>query len=218
MEDTTIEDVLKTVGDLYNQKKYQDALKTLEANQESIGSGIWHYNVGTVLGKLENYPLARYHLLMAENEGFTIQEVSLNKKLIESKLDIVKYEKAYSIRDYFIKGAIGASQGILTTLSFLLVIFIIINLWKKSNIKTISVLIVSILFTLGLNWWIHTWNKVIVLSSQSIQDGPSAIFPVREELPTGVMLVASREGDWLKIIYPSRFQGWIKNKGLKELK
>jgi hypothetical protein len=218
LEDTTIKDVLKTVEGLYAQKNYQSALKLLETNQAQISSGIWHYNMGTVLGKLENYPLARYHLLMANEEGFNSKEVLLNKKLIESKLDISKFEKPYTVTDYLVKGSLEASQGILTSLSLILVIVGIINLWKKSSYKIGSVLILSAVMVLGLNWWIQSWNKVIVLTTQSVQEGPSAIFPSREEVPAGVMIITRSNGDWLKIVYPSRLQGWIKNSGLKELK
>lgn len=218
MEDTTIEDVLKTVEALYAQKNYQEALKTLEANQANISPGVWHYNVGTILGKMENLPLARYHLMMADLEGFNSQEVIANKKLVESKLDIAKLEKANSASDYFVKGGIEASQGILTTLSLIFVILGIVNMWKKSSYKVLAVLLTSALFIIGLNYWIQSWDKVIVITTQSIQEGPSVIFPSRDELPVGVMLIISKKGEWSKIVYPSRFQGWIKNTGLKELK
>lgn len=218
MEDTTIEDVLKTVEALYTHKNYQEALKTLQSNQENISAGVWHYNVGTVFGKLENWPMARYHITMADLEGFNSKQVMVNKKLIESKLDIPKFEKASSPSDYFVKGSIEASQGILTTVSLVLIILAIVNMWKKSSYKALALLLTSALFVMGLNYWIQSWNKVIVISSQSIQEGPSVIFPSRDELPPGVMLVISRKGEWSKIIYPSRFQGWIKNAGLKELK
>jgi hypothetical protein len=218
LEDTTIEDVLKTVEALYAQKNYSEALKTLELNKRDISPGVWHYNVGTVFGKLENLPLARYHLMMADLVGFNSQEVSVNKNIIEIKLDIPKLEKANSASDYFIKGGIEASQGILTTLSLILVILGIVNMWKKSSYKVFAVLLTSALFVIGLNYWIKSWTKVIVISSQNIQQGPSVIFPSRDELPVGVMLIISKKGEWSKIIYPSRFQGWIKNAGLKELK
>jgi hypothetical protein len=218
LEDTTIEDVLKTVEGLYAQKNYQEALKTLESNQGTISPGIWHYNIGTVFGKLENWPMARYHLLMADGEGFNSQEVFLNKKLVESKLEISKFEKANSASDYFVKGGLEASQGLLTTISLILIISAIVNIWKKSSYKMFSVLLTSVLLVLGLNWWIQSWDKVIVLSTQSIQEGPSVIFPSRDDLPVGVMLIVSNKGEWSKILYPSRFQGWIKNAGLKELK
>lgn len=218
MEDTTIEDVLKTVEALYAQKNYQEALKTLEANRAEISPGIWHYNIGTVFGKLENWPMARYHLTMADLEGLNSREVTVNKKLAETKLEIPKFEKANSASDFFVKGAIEASQGILTTLSLILVIVAIVNMWKKSSYKVLSVLLTSALLVLGLNWWIQSWDKVIVINSQAIQEGPSVIFPSRDELPPGVMLIISKKGEWVKILYPSRFQGWIKNAGFKELK
>jgi hypothetical protein len=218
MEDTTIEDVLKTVETFYDQKDYSEALKILKTNQKNISPGVWHYNVGTIYGKLENWPLARYHLIMADTEGFSPQKVTLNKDLVEVKLEVSRHEKPLTTTDYLIKGGIEASQGILTTLSLVLVVFGIVSIWKKSHAKIIIALFTAVVLVLGLNWWIQSWNKAIVLSSQLIQEGPSVIFEGREELPVGILLVGKKQGNWLKIIYPSRYQGWIKDAGLKELK
>jgi hypothetical protein len=218
LEDTTIEDVLKTVEDLYVQKDYQKALSVLEANQSKMGSGLWHYNVGTVYGKLQNWPLARFHLMMADQAGLSSKDVLTNKDLVESQLDIKRLEKPLSPHDYFTKASIEASQGILTTVSLLLVIMGLVSFWRKSSVKALGIFLFLVIGVMSFNFWVHTWKRSIVIQAQSIQDGPSAIFGAREELPVGVMLITNRKGDWLEIIYPSRFHGWIKDAGLKELK
>jgi hypothetical protein len=218
LEDTTIEDVLKTVEAFHNQKEYQKALATLEANQSKISPGVWHYNMGTEYGKLDNLPLARYHFLMAELKGLNSKEVLSNRNLIESKLDITRLEKPISSYDYFIKISLEASKGILTTVSLLLVIIGLFNLWKKSNFKALGICLFFALGFTGMNWWVNSWDKSIVMETKSVQEGPSAIFSVKGELPVGVMVITQAKGEWLEIIYPSRFQGWIKESGLKELK
>ncbi len=218
MEDTTIEDVLKTVQNYYTQKDYQGALNTLMKNQDQVPSGIWHYNVGTVYGKLENWPMARFHFLRADSEGYTSKEAVLNRKLVEDKLHIEKFEKPTSASDYFYKYSMAATHGVFTTLGLLLIISGIMALWKKISVRITIAFFVSAVMVLGLNWSILSLDKKIVLSPLEIYEGPSTIFATAEELPEGVMIITSQKEAWLQIKYPSRFAGWIKDSGLKELK
>jgi len=218
LEDTTIEDVLKTVETLYAQKDYQKALETLAANKDKISESVWHYNVGTVYGKLENWPMARYHLTLAEWEGLSSKEVISNKNFVESKLDTNKLERSLAPSDYLVKGGIASSQGILSSVSLFIVLLGLVAFWKTKSIKVLSASLTMALIVVGLNFWIHSWDKMIVVTTQVIKDGPSEIFGQKEELPVGLLIVGTKKGDWIEIIYPSRYQGWIKDSGLKELK
>lgn len=218
MEDTTIEDVLKTVETFYAQKDYQKALETLAANKGKISESVWHYNVGTVYGKLENWPMARYHLTLAEWEGLSSKEVISNKNFVESKLDTKKLERPLSPSDYFVKGGIELSQGIFSSVSLLVVLVGLVAFWQKKSIKALGASLAIALIVVGVNFWIHSWNKMIVVSTQVIKDGPSEIFGQKDELPVGLMIVGTKKGNWFEIVYPSRYQGWIKDAGLKELK
>jgi hypothetical protein len=218
LEDTTIEDVLKTVETFYAQKDYQKALETLAANKGKSSESVWHYNVGTVYGKLENWPMARYHLTLAEWEGLSSKEVISNKNFVESKLDTNKLERPLSPSDYFVKGGIESSQGILSSISLLIVLIGLVAFWKQKSIKALGACLVFAMIVVGFNFWIHSWDKMIVVTTQVIKDGPSEIFGQREELPVGLMIVGTKKGNWIEIIYPSRYKGWIKDSGLKELK
>ncbi len=218
MEDTTIEDVLKTVEALHAQKDYKSAIHKLETNQSKISPGVWHYNMGSVHGKLENWSLSRFHFLMAELNGYSTKELMMNKKLVESKLSIEKYEKPISTTDYLIKGSLIASQGILTMVSFLIILFAIYRARKVSELKSLALTTLFAGFILVLNFWILSWTKVVVFSPQMVREGPSVIFRETTEVPAGIMLVISKEGEWSKIIYPSRFEGWTQGKNFRELK
>lgn len=218
MEDTTIEDVLKTVQNYYAQKDYNLALDTLLKNQEHVPPGIWHYNVGTVHGKLENWPLARFHLLMAGKEGYVSQEAIQNRELVEEKLNVGRLEIPTSASDYFFKYSLEATHGVFTTMGLLLIISGIIALWKKVSAKVTILFFLTAVMIFGFNWWLVELDKNIIVNSQIVHEGPSAIFESSEELPAGVMVITVQSGEWLKIIYPSRFQGWIKKSGLKELR
>lgn len=218
MEDTTIEDVLKTVQNYYAQKDYNKALEVLNAHKSSLPEGIWHFNVGTIQAKLENFPLARFHFLMADKEGFTTKEVVHNRKLTEEKLNLDKAENPTSGSDYFYKYSLVGSEGFFTTLALLLIIVGLIVRWKKAAMGVTLLFFMLALGVFGLKWWISSLDSRIVLEAQQIFEGPSVIFPSSDELPPGVMVLTKTKGEWVKVYYPSRFAGWIRNKGLKELK
>ena len=210
--------MLKTVEDLYAKKDFAGALRELEAHKSDISEGLWHYNMGTVQAGLQNWPLARFHLLKAEGTGFVSPEVLQNLEVVEEKLEVKRLEKPLGLSDYLVKGSLYASDGLLTTLALVIFLVGMINLRKSRDLKKLEILAVTVLFVLGINWWIRSWPVSITTSSQAIFDGPSGIFSAKEELPAGVMVITSDEGEWQKVMYPSRFQGWIKNTGLKELK
>lgn len=218
MEDTTIEDVLKTVESLYENKDFDGALKILKENQNTLPQGVWNYNIGTVYGKMGEFALARYHFLEAEKSGFAEKELLTNKSIAETNLNISRYEEPVSTDDYLIKNSLFASEGLLTTLAFICLLFSLGILSKTKKIKKALILLIPVLIFSGLNLWISSWTKSIVVEPQVIKEGPSVIFNNQGELPVGIMVITKKKGDWLYIQYPSRFSGWIKETGLKELK
>lgn len=218
MEDTTIEDMLKTAEAQYIQQDYAGALKTLTENQTKISSGIWHYNVGTVYGAMKDYPLARYHLMQADRDGFSTKESRQNLELVENQLEISRLEKPLSPGDYMVKGSLVAAEGILTAIGLLILVVGLLGLRKQQSFKAFGALIGVVVLIFGLNWWIKSWPLSIVIKNIEIYEGPSTIFNSRDELPAGVMVLTTEKNGWKKIIYPSRFNGWIKVDDLKELK
>ncbi|MFP5384995.1 MAG: hypothetical protein ACLGHN_02885 [Bacteriovoracia bacterium] len=210
--------MLKTVQTFYAQKDYENALLTLKENQGEIPDGLWHYNMGTIYGKMEQYPLARYHFLMADQKGYSGEELFANKAVVEDKLQVGKLEQSYSSTDFLFKAGLAARDGIFTLLGLIFVLSGLISLWKKAGPKVWGTLFVIAFFVISMNWWVDSLDKKVVIESQAIQEGPSAIFRATEELPAGVLIITSEKNGWLKIIYPSRFEGWVKDTGLRELK
>jgi hypothetical protein len=217
MEDTTIEDVLKTVESLYSKKAYREALDYLANNKGHVSKGLWHYNMGTIFASLEDWPMARYHLSMADLHGYTSRELLSNQSLVEDKLLSQKWEKPITPMDYVIRGALLGSDGILTF--FGLVIMIIGIFLLKNQLKKRAFMLLSVsLLLFGMTLWIKTWNWGIVLKPQVLREGPSAIFNSKDEIPAGVKVLTLKEGEWVKVIFPERFEGWIRNAEIKELR
>lgn len=217
MEDTTIKDILKTVEDLHRQNDYSGAKKLLEGHKSELDPGVWHFNLGVLNAKLDQWPLARFHFLMAEKNGYSGNEILRNQKIVEEKLEIQKLEKPLSTADYLRKGALIGSEGIFLSVSFIFLILGIISLWKKSGAKVFVMFASLAILTTGLNFWILSWNRSVVINPAPVFEGPSVIFQSRGEIPPGVMIITSKQGEWEKIVFPSRFDGWIKAADLKEL-
>lgn len=217
MEDTTIQDVLKTFQAHYAQKDYANALLVLQKGQSELSPGIWHYHVGLVKAQTLQWAEARFHFLKARELGFNSQQNSQNLMIAESKLELGKLEKPLSTSDFLIKGALWASEGAFTTVSLLVLISAIIGLRKKRDYKLASFYAVGIAVPLVLGLWISSWPKAIVIQPQMVLEGPSAIFSTRVEIPVGIFIVTNANDDWQEIIYPSRFSGWIKKAGIKSL-
>jgi hypothetical protein len=217
LEDTTIENALKTFQDFYLKKDFANAQIILQNNQSAIEAGLWNYNMGVLQAEMQNPALARLYFLRAEKNGFEDPKLIQNKVLIETQLEIPKLEKPINSSDWFIKGSLIAAEGPLITLGLFLLVLSLWFLKKSITFKRLflSLALVSIPFI--LHWWISYWPQKLVSAPLTIYEGPSALFTIRGELPPGVILVTNKKGEWEEIIYPSRFHGWIKSEGLLPL-
>ena len=217
MEDKIIKDILKNVGALYDKNDYQGAIHLLEKNKIHVSPGVWHYNLGTLYAKLENFPISRYHFMMADLKGYSEKSLFNNKKIVEEKLEIEGHEQSHTLTDYLIKGSIEASYGLLTTLSMMMLVSGIFVSFRKSNLKLLKFWAFASVLILIFNFWVQSWKKGIIIESQILHDGPSSLFISNNELPLGLMIVVLEKDDWLKIVFPSRYRGWIKNNGIRIL-
>lgn len=201
---------MKTFERLYEKKDYSAALTALEKGIGEMSLDAWNYNMGTVYAKLGNWPMARLHFIQSVRQGFSSEKLSQNLELVEEKLEAAKLEKPTSTADYVVQGAQFINGGLLTTVSLGI---LIIGLWKLKNKMSYNRVILwsaLMLIPLMVNLWISHWPFGIVEKAMALRDGPSVIFPARDELPAGVLVLSIKKNGWTKIIYPSRFEGWIK--------
>jgi hypothetical protein len=214
----TIENALKIFQENYQMKNFTQAIEILEKHSNEIDPVIWHYNMGSCLAELGEMPRARYHFLKAEDGGLQTEALRQNQKFVEKKLDVEKWEKSLSASDYMITGARFLGDGPLLTLSLLgLLIFFI--LYKKiQKTKNLFLMITIVGLFLATNWAIKNMPLKLTMEKLAIYEGPSKIFVPRSEIPPGVIILSLGQDDWEHVIYPSRFEGWIKkSNALKEL-
>ena len=209
--------MFKTFREFYDQKYYANAELFLRENTDAMPAGVWNYNLGTVLARKNDLPLARFHFLQAKNLGFRTEGLEENLQYVEEKLEIPKWEAPLSLEDYSKKTALWAQGGFFTTLALVILIMGIIHFMRTKLARLIPLYGLMMLIPLGMNFWVESWESYLVKDSQLVMEGPSAIFSPKGEIPAGVRVLTKRRGDWLKVIYPSRFEGWIRNQGLISL-
>jgi len=208
---------LKTFEEHYLQKDYPNALLVLKNSENQLTPSLWHYNMGTVYGEMNNWPMARFHFILAEKSGLNSKELIQNKELIETKIEISRLEKALDTSDYLIKASNIASDGPLLTIGFL---FLAVGIWflkKKATLKSAVIFVLVVSTPLMLDFWIDSWPRKIVIAPKTVYEGPSVLFGAIGEIPAGVMVITNKKDDWEKVIYPSRFSGWVKSDHLERL-
>lgn len=217
MEDTIKDTVLKTFADFYAKGDFPNAWVELEKVRGAVSPGLWHYNAGTVKAQMSNPAEARYHFLKSRAEGYKGDNLETNLSLMEEKLETKSVEKPLETSDYAVKFGMWAQNGFFTTISLIILVSGLMVLKREKKISILVVTILLMIVPVGAGMWIRNWNEVINLQPLEVREGPSAIFASRGELPAGVLLIANKSGEWYQIKYPSRFRGWIKADGIKEL-
>jgi hypothetical protein len=217
LEDTTIEDVLKTFETSYAQKDYTQAQKILETKASAFARDTWEYNMGTVLARRENYPEARFHLLEAQALGLNAPELTQNLSLVEERLDLPRLEKSLNTQDHFLKAGLILSDGYFSTLSLLGLLVGIFVIKAKFSFQRLAVFFTLIVTPLVFKFWMASLDQFVAIKPAVFQDGPSTIFSKIGDIPAGVRIVGKRDGAWIKILYPSRFEGWSRIEDLKKL-
>lgn len=179
--------------------------------------GQWHYNMGLVQARLENWVESRFHFLSAEKSGLRSVDVEQNSRLVLEKLELSKAEAPMSISDHILRTTKFLSGGELTTLSLVIVFAGILSLKKKMTPWKLTLVVICSIGPLAVSWGVNALPEAVVMSEAKIQEGPSQIFGAITDAPAGLRVIIDGEGDWRRVIYPSRFRGWIKKSFLKEL-
>ncbi len=208
---------METFAVNYAKGDFPNAQIELEKVREKISPGLWHFNMGTLKAKMSSPAEARFHFLEARLNGFTEEQLNQNLEVVETQLRVNSLEKPLDARDYAMKAGMWSQNGFFTMLSLLILVIGMIILKKKRKYSVLFLTLTLAAIPFGLHFWVKSWDKYITLAAHEVREGPSAIFGSRGELPDGVLVITKKSGEWREIIYPSRFRGWIKNAGLKEL-
>ena len=86
MENSNINEVLKSLETLYFEKKYNDTITLLLENKSQFAPEIFHYNLGTTYAQKGNWAVGRYHLERAAKYGYHSDGIRNNLEFVNAKL------------------------------------------------------------------------------------------------------------------------------------
>jgi hypothetical protein len=208
----------KNYESLYESEQYDKAFVQLEKMRETMDKSVFHYNMGLVSQKLGKLSVSRYHFEKALISGLSNDDIRENLNLIRKELRVETLEKKDSLNDYFYSSKyIFNSQYVLAVG---LILVLVILFFSKRIKKYLSVILIITIFASILSIFALTHNKaqIVLTEEKNIYEGPSKIFEVVQKAPSGMRVVIEKASEgWVKVIEPSRFSGWVENKGYKAL-
>lgn len=207
--------MLTTLQEYYINKKYDLAVDYMTQNKQEFSREIYHYNMGTILAKKNDFALARYHLEKARNLGFKGSLAKNNLEYVVEKLSLSP--PSLSFRDQFVDVATSTpvSQYLSVSLVLLLVVLILhirkMLSWKKT---AIFVLLSYTPLLLKFGFFSSSY-RAISLDEINVYEGPSKIFVQTKTIPPGEkFILGQQKNSWYYVRSPSIFSGWIKKDNL----
>lgn len=207
-------EVLKSLESLYTQERYAEAVELLQSSQASIPSGQFHYNLGTLYLKLEEYGLARHQLEQALSEGFIHSALLNNLEFVQQKVSVVDLSLSSALWDRVYHFAMSVPQDIYIFVALLCIVLIMVSfkLMKKIKWALSAVLLVFIGVLTYVHFGIVEKNHVaIALSESEVLEGPSNLYKKKYSLPSGAKILLGQNVDgWSYIKRPIHLSGWIR--------
>lgn len=202
-----------TFEELYLAKDYKGAAQFLLNNKQQFDSGIFHFNLGTVYSKMGDYPVARFHLEKAIQEGY-VNSASLNNlNFIRSQNNNEDLTTSSSLPDKIVDNLSSLpSQGYVSlTLALILISLLLIkSKVVKQKISIVLILLLSLSPLVLSHFYVNKLNKAITLKEVVIYEGPSKIFNEKGKLKPGSKIILGDFKDgWFYIKFPISFAGWI---------
>ena len=87
---------LKSLEDLYLKKEYKQVRDKLLSLKGELDEGVFHYNLGTVYGKLGDYAAGRYNMELALKKGFHHTKVYKNLNYFRNQIPVLDIDSSPS--------------------------------------------------------------------------------------------------------------------------
>lgn len=194
----------------------EEARKTLEDSKKDLDPAVYWFKHGLVDVQQTNWSDARISFLKSQKIT-PLEETSNNLKLVETKLSVDQYESPRQFSDYAISTIHFVGTEIALTLNLVL---LVIGLWsfkKTKNFVKFSIILSLMVALTGLSLWTKNWPWYVFEKEAAVYSGPSEIFEQVGSVPRSIKVLGSQKDSWIKVIYPSRLDGWVKKENLSEL-
>jgi hypothetical protein len=218
MENTSINEILKTLREHYLSKDYGAATKHLIKHKMDLDPGLFHYNLGTVHSKSGNLAAGRYHLEKALKHNFINTKILNNIDFVEKNLNISDLSNSKKLSDRTIDFSLRYSAEAYFGMSMIFLLAVIFCIKKKIIQKTLFAVLFALLALIPITMqqiYLKKINYAILLKDSDVREGPSAVFTSKTSIQAGSKVVVGEfESGWVYIKYPIELSGWLKRSTL----
>jgi len=207
---------LKAFESHLNKGEIEEAKKALNSIDKDLEPSVYWFSMGQVYAKDNNWADARIAFLKS-HKIFPRQETIDNLEIIEKKLVVSEVEAPRSIKDHLINSTYFIGAELALTLNLALLILGLWNFKKSKNLRHFLMITVVMVMLSGLSLWTRHWPWSVAEQEVDVYHGPSEIFDKVQVVPKGIKFLGLEKDSWIKIIYPSRFEGWVKKENISEL-
>ena len=217
MSNSSTMEALKASQQLYIDGEFDKAIeKTLEA-KESMDSGLFHYNLGSMYLKKGELGPARFHMEKAKSLNFSYPMLWKNLNFINAQREVLDPKKTKIFSEKFIGHYMDIPAIVFTSTMALVLIFTILGarLRKLSNGFIVALCILSVI-PWGVKLYLsNTYKFAVVIEDGRVYEGPSKIFQDYGLVPEGSRVIVGKYHDkWYYILSPKDFSGWVNKKSL----
>ncbi|MCY4524012.1 MAG: SH3 domain-containing protein [Halobacteriovoraceae bacterium] len=211
-------DLSKSLESLYLKKDYIAVQKKLLENKDSFDLGVFHYNLGTILGKQKNFPAARYNLEKASHLGFLDSRLKNNLQTIKGQLASKDIDTSDHWQDQFLNFGLGIPESFFFTWTLICILTVLLLKHFKKLQKMIPILICLFFAIFPLFISQFYFNKIkyaINLKATPLREGPSSIYSEIMTIEAGSkFIVGESNNGWIYVRYPYFLSGWVKKEFL----
>ncbi|EQC43224.1 SH3 domain protein [Bacteriovorax sp. Seq25_V] len=211
MADSNTNKTLKELEQAYLNGKYDKVKDGLITIKNDVDLGQFHYNLGTVLARSNEFGAARYNLEKAKKIGFNYPGLDKNLDSVVKVVSAGSSKTSGNVLDF----AVTSSVGLFLFIS--LVFCLVATLLRKSrviekNLYFAIAVLISFLPVIGKVTYIDSKYKVAInIKKTDVYEGPSDIYPVLKEMTEGQKLIIEKSyEDWMLISSPIEYAGWVK--------
>ena len=213
MANHSTQQILKAAQDHYLKGDFENSLKIIRENKDSLDPGLFHYNLGSIYLKLNDFGPARYHLEKAKDDGFSYPMLWNNLEYIKLQPGVSDPVMSSNWKEYSIANAMDVPMSffyiyILAGLSLFLLL--LKKKWIQNRLLIaayLSLLIVPVVFRYSYQEG-HTF--AVAMKDIRVHEGPSKIYPDYGKITAGSRVVVGRFYDnWYYIVSPSERSGWV---------
>ncbi len=199
--------------ELYLAKNYKGAAQYLLNNKQHFESGIFYFNLGTVYSKMGDFPVARFHLEKAIQEGYINSATLNNLGFVKSQMNSEDLSTSSALPDQIVNYMSSMPKAGYLSLSLIFILVSLILIKSKSIQKKWLigfVLFLSITPFLWSHYYAENLNRAIALNEVVIYEGPSKIFNEKGKLRSGSKVILGEFKDgWFFIEFPISLAGWV---------